>query len=563
MRPRDTVQAADCRRSGAAVAAELRPDSWPAAVTGRQRCDGPGGGAARPGGSGQSQVVAGAGREGYSVMAQQRRKITVDFSRLRELVNDTFWPLLWDEHRYLVLKGGGSSGKSVFAAQKLIYRAVAEKERNKFLIVRKVKQDLRDSCFAELVHVIEAWGMRDLFQIPAGRSSELYLRCKVTGTEFIFYGLDDVERRKSIQGITGIWIEEASELEFEDFLQLDIRLRGKTKTYQQILLTFNPVSATHWLKRHFFDQQQPDTTTHHSTYKDNRFLDEVNRRVLESFKGVDDYHYTVYCLGQWGVVGQTVYNARIVTERLAELEGQEFIRGDFIYRYEGEKIVDRSITFVENDAGMVMIYEPSRPGYPYVIGGDVAEGGEDYCTGSVRDNTTWRQAATFRGRMDTDLYAKQMYCLGRFYNDALIAIEVNFDLHPVKELDRLGYSNQYMREEMDQISKKLKKKWGFRTTRITRPAIISKHVALAREHIRTFQDRVLLDEMLTFVRNEDGRPEAKEGAHDDMIFADAICLEVREQQSMDVPKEEKPKPLIREHKDRLAQARVRPAVRWV
>ena len=195
--------------------------------------------------------------------AQQRRKVTIDLSRLREVVNDTFWPLLKVESRYLVLKGGGSSGKSVFAAQKFIYRALVEK--NKFLIVRKVKADLRDSCFAELKNVIEAWGMTDLFQIPQGRSSELYLKCRVTGTEFIFYGLDDVERRKSIQGITGIWIEEASELEFEDFLQLDIRLRGKTKTYQQILMTFNPISVGHWLKRHFFDQRQPDTTTHHST----------------------------------------------------------------------------------------------------------------------------------------------------------------------------------------------------------------------------------------------------------------------------------------------------------
>ena len=291
-------------------------------------------------------------------------------------------------------------------------------------------------------------------------------------------------------------------------------------------------------------------------------MDEVNRRVLEGFKGVDDYHYTVYCLGQWGVVGKTVYNAQIVTERLMQLEGQELVRGDFIYRYEGERIVDGTIEFLPNEAGFVTIYTPPKPEFPYVLGADVAEGGEDYCTGSVRDNTTGDQVATFRGRLDTDLYAKQMYCLGRFYNDALIAVEVNFDLHPVKELDRLGYYNQYMRQEMDQISKQVKKKWGFKTTRITRPAIISKHVALAREQIETFNDRILLDEMLTFVRNSEGRPEAKEGSHDDLIFADAICLEAREQQNMEPPKEVRSKGIIEEHKDRLAQARVRPAVRW-
>lgn len=450
-----------------------------------------------------------------------------------------------------MLKGGGSSGKSIFACQKLIFRALTE--QHKFLIVRKVKEDIRDSCFAELKNVITAWEMNDLFLVPKGRSSELYLKCRVTGTEFIFYGLDDVERRKSIQGITGIWVEEASEIDFEDFLQLDIRLRGATPHYQQIILTFNPVSATHWLKRHFFDQQQPDTTTHHSTYHDNRFLPDVNRRVLEGFRGVDDYHYTVYCLGQWGVTGQTIYNAQAVTERLMELERQPCIRGDFVYDYQAEKIVDRTIELVRSDSGFVTIYEPPKPDFPYVIGADVAEGGADYSTASVRENVTWKQVAAFRGKLDTDLFAKQLYCLGRYYNGALIAVETNFDLHPVKELERLGYPRQYMREEIDRISRKLKQKWGFKTTKTTRPAIISRHIALAREQIETFYDRELLNEMLTFVRNEDGRPEAEGDTHDDMIFADAIALTAREQQSMAPPKEQKPKSIIAEHKDRLAR----------
>lgn len=487
-------------------------------------------------------------------------KLRID---LGETVNATFQPLMWDRSRYLVLKGGGSSGKSVYAAQRFIARAMDTKYKHRFLVVRKVKADLRDSCFAELRGVIESWGVGGVFLIPTGRSSELYLRCLRTGTEFIFYGLDDVERRKSIQGITSIWIEEASELEFEDFLQLDIRLRGVTDDYQQIMLTFNPVSATHWLKRHFFDQEQEDATTHHSTYHDNRFLPEVNRRVLEGFKGVDDYHYTVYCLGQWGVVGKTVYNAQIVTERIMAVEGQTCIRGDFVYRYEGELIVDSSIEFVATESGSVTIYDLPKVGYPYVLAADVAEGGEDYSAASVRDNVAWDQVATFHGRLDTDLFAKQLYCLGYYFNRALIAIEANFDLHPVKELQRLGYPLQYMREEMDQISRKLKTKWGFRTTKITRPAIISKHVALAREQIGTFRDRILLDEMLTFVRNADGRPEAKEGSHDDMIFADAICLEAREQQSMSPPKDVKVKTIIQEHKEMIARQGLKVLRRWV
>ena len=464
-------------------------------------------------------------------VATKKRVVPVDLRNLPEVCNPIFWPLFADEKRYLVLKGGGSSGKSVFAAQKLIYRTLAE-PGHKFLVVRKVKADLRDSAFAELKNVIRAWGMENLFLIPTGRSSELYLKCLVNGNEIIFYGLDDVERRKSLQGITGMWTEEASELTVEDFRQLDIRMRGVSPYYKQIILTFNPIVITHWLKGEFFDSLKPNATTHHSTYQDNQFLPAEDRAVLEGFKGVDDYYYTVYCLGEWGVTGKTVYNAQAVTERLLAVKGCLVKRGVFVYRYETEKIVDSSIRFVPDDSGPLSIYAEPETGVPYVLGGDISEGGADWSTGSVRDNLNWNQMATWRGQMDTDLYAKQMYCLGKYYNEALIGIETNFDLHPVKELRRLGYNRQYAREVLDDITKVRQHKHGFKTTRVTRPVIIAKHVALAREHLDTFHDAILLDEMLTFARNEEGRPEAQEGAHDDMIFADAIALEIREQQRM-------------------------------
>ena len=181
-------------------------------------------------------------------MASTAQKLKIDLSRLPDLTNQTFFPLYKNQSRYLVLKGGGSSGKSVFVSQKLIFRCLTERP-HKFLIIRKVKQDIRDSAFAQLVSTIRAWGMDDLFHIPSGRSSDLYLKCKLNGNEFIFCGLDDVERLKSIEGITSIWVEEASELTPEDFRQLDIRMRGRSKHYKQIILSFNPISITHWLKK--------------------------------------------------------------------------------------------------------------------------------------------------------------------------------------------------------------------------------------------------------------------------------------------------------------------------
>jgi len=459
--------------------------------------------------------------------------VHIDLTNLPAVTNEKFYPLYDDKSRYLVLMGGGSSGKSVFASQKIIYRMLTETP-HRFLVIRKVKADIRDSCFAELKNTIYSWGMEKLFTIPIGRSSELYLKC-LNGNEVIFYGLDDVEKRKSIQGITGMWIEEASELTADDFRQLDIRMRGKTKHYKQMILTFNPVSVTHWLKKEFFDQKKPNATTSRTTYKDNRFLPDEDKEVLEGFRDTDEYYYQVYCLGQWGVLGKTIFPARIVNERIAEIKDKRPLkRGYFVYEYNGGHIIDSSIRWVDAPDGYISIYEDVKKGYPYVLGGDTAGEGSDYFTGHVLNNVTGNQVAVLRHQFDEDLYAHQMYCLGKHYNDALIGIETNFSTYPVKELKRLGYPKQFKREVEDRITKKKKPSYGFQTTKLTRPIIISNLVQVVRENIELINDVPTLEEMLIFVRNEQGKPEAQEGSHDDLIMGLAIAHypALREQQYM-------------------------------
>jgi len=458
-------------------------------------------------------------------------EVRVEFPSWDLLLNRAFVPLMADQSRYLVLKGGGGSGKSVFSAQKHVYRLLAEVP-HKFLVVRKVKQDLRDSAYAEIINVIRTWGLDDLFKYSTARNAELYIRC-LNGNEVIFYGLDDVERRKSLQGITGIWIEEASELTVEDFRQLDIRLRGETRHYKQIVLSFNPVSITHWLKTEFFDNPKPNARLSETTYKNNRFLDADSIRVLEGFKDRDPYHYTVYCLGEWGVLGKTIFDAQKVSERLLALRQREGPRrGCFAYEYEGERVQDDSIRWLGEENGYIAVYEEPKPGYPYVIGGDTAGEGSDWFTGQVIENTTGRQVAVLRHQFDEDLYAKQMYCLGRHYNDALLAVETNFSTYPVRELERLGYPHQYVRESEDTFTHRLKKSFGFHTTKLTRPVAISGLVEIVREHTDLLNDITTLEEMLTFVRNEHGKPEAQEGKFDDCVMALAIAYYARPQQTM-------------------------------
>ena len=453
--------------------------------------------------------------------------------KLRETNNDAFLPLYFDKHRYLVLKGGGGSGKSIFAGRKVLERAATE-PGHRVLVCRKVARSIRKSCFDQLKDQAYTYYADQIAFIPKGENSDMYIRFR-NGSVIFFSGLDDTEKLKSIFDITMIWIEEASELQEADFNQLDIRLRTDFPYYLQMIITFNPVSITHWLKRRFFDRKDPRALVHESTYQDNRFLTEEAVRTLEAFRDTDEYYYMVYCLGQWGVTGKTVFNARLVAERLEIVRKRKPMKqGYFAYGEAVDGIHISDIRWVEDPAGPVKIYEEPGAGRPYVIGGDTAGDGSDWFVGQVLDNITGKQVAVLRHQYDEDTYAKQMYCLGKYYNDALIAPETNYSTYPTKLLDLMGYRNLYMRETEDNFEGRMRSSFGFRTDRITRPVIISELIRVLREDVSVLSDEDTLLEMLTFVRNDKLRPEAEEGAHDDCIMALAIAYYVRPQQTMAV-----------------------------
>ena len=436
------------------------------------------------------------------------------YKQIRERNNDTFVPLFFDRHRYLVLMGGGGSGKSIFAGNKIIERCSTE-AGHRWLVCRKVAKTLRESCFNQLVGQLNRQMPERVDKINRGDMRIVFRN----GSEIIFAGLDDVEKLKSIY---------------------DIRLRGKTICYQQIIITFNPISILHWLKRRFFDcenlpaKDRAKIRTHRSTYKDNRFLPQENIDVLEAFKYTDPYYYSVYCLGEWGVLGKSVFDKEKVSARLAYLRSTPKEQDKGYFSYEDTGLGIAKVDWVSDRVdGFITIYAPLKPRRHYVIGGDTAGEGSDYNIGKVLDNKTGEQVCVLRKQHDEDLYAKQMYCLGVYYNNALIGIETNYSTYPTMELERLGYENLYVRETFDNYTHKAKQSFGFVTTEKTRPVIISNLIKWVREDTQCLNDPTTLEEMLTFVRNEHFRPEAENGAHDDCVMALAIALFIREQQEFE------------------------------
>lgn len=441
--------------------------------------------------------------------------------------NKAFRHLLSDEHRYLVLFGGAGSGKSYFIAERYIYKMLKQKQFN-LLVVRNTGKTNRDSTYALFRQILIKWKLYKYFKI---NESDLRIKCLLNGNEIIFAGLDDVEKLKSVTfskgELTDIWIEEASEIQESDFNQLDVRLRGKG-TKKQIVISFNPIDINHWLKKRFIDRKEDNILVMHSTYKDNDFLDEDYKSLLESYKDTDPYYYEVYCLGHWGVLGKTVFDANKLQQRRNELKPPLKV-GYFTYDYDGLEITN--IKWINDINGYIKIYQvPNSPHMTkYCIGGDTSGDGSDYYTAHVLDAKTGEQVAVFKNEFDADIYAKQMYCLGKYYKDALIGIESNFDSYPIRELQRLGYTNQYIREQQDTYTGKLEKRYGFRTTSITRPVVISRLIEIVREHTELLNDLDTIEELLTIIRNEKGRIEAPEGGHDDQMMGLAIAHEIRNQ----------------------------------
>ncbi len=108
----------------------------------------------------------------------------------------------------------------------------------------------------------------------------------------------------------------------------------------------------------------------------------------------------------------------------------------------------------------------------------------------------------------------------------------NFSTYQLKLLDMMGYKRLFVREVEDDFTGAIRKAFGFRTDKLTRPVIIAELVKAARDKVSNKNDEDTLLEMLTFVRNPKLRPEAEEGANDDCVLALAIAHYIRPQQSM-------------------------------
>ena len=222
-----------------------------------------------------------------------------------------YLPFLEKPQFVQVFFGGSSSGKSYFICQKIV---IDNLNGANWLVCRNVANTIRRSTFNEIKKAISNMGLSRYYRI---NSTDMLITNVLNGRQIMFAGLDDPEKIKSISPaddvLHRVFVEEATEIKRDAYMQLKKRLRGKSSISKHIIFAFNPILKSHWIYQEFFGKWQDDKNTYEdsdlmilkTTYKDNLYLTADDKRLLED--ETDPYYYNVYSLGNWGILGHVIF----------------------------------------------------------------------------------------------------------------------------------------------------------------------------------------------------------------------------------------------------------------
>jgi len=251
-------------------------------------------------------------------------------------INNIYKKRAWDcNDPRIFFFGGAGSGKSKFVLDWVIsrYFLPTNQQPERILFVRKIGRTVKDSLWEPIRHFLSNIGLWRSLEV---NKTEKTIYNPTNGNTIIMTGLDDVEKIKSIFGITKVFYEEITEGEEEDLLQLELRMRGSEYSgFFQFIGCFNPVSSKHWLVKHVEPNYLPEhlrpsnitdfehlneqrtawrfanvdsegnktyTTVLNTNYKHNKKLDAAYINKLRLLASVDEVYSQVYEHGRWGVV---------------------------------------------------------------------------------------------------------------------------------------------------------------------------------------------------------------------------------------------------------------------
>ena len=219
----------------------------------------------------------------------------------------TFWR---SKQRYRVIKGSRASKKSTTIALWIIVNMMKYPEANT-IVFRKAYASIQNSCYKQLKWAVNRLGVDDFWEFKLNPLEAIY---KPTGQRIYFRGLDDPLKVTSVTVDIGVlcwaWFEEAYEITNEaDFDIIDESIRGVMPDglFKSIIVSFNPWNEKHWLKRRFFDIEDPDVLAITTNYTCNEWLDDADLKVFETMRKNNPRRYQVAGLGNWGISEGVIY----------------------------------------------------------------------------------------------------------------------------------------------------------------------------------------------------------------------------------------------------------------
>lgn len=174
------------------------------------------------------------------------------------------------------------------------------------------------------------------------------------------------------------------------------------------------------------------------------------------------------------------------------------------------------------------VWEQPQDDHKYVIGADVADTGEDKSVATIMDIDRTKTVARWVGDIEPSDFGEVIEQLGRWYNNALVGVEINnHGLTTVQRLRDMGYPNMYRRERgQDERWEQSTSKLGWLTNRKTKSLMIDGLAEVINTGQITDFDPDFVNECQTYVIDDRGRTNAQQGSHDDIVMSTAIALQL-------------------------------------
>lgn len=229
------------------------------------------------------------------------------------------------------------------------------------------------------------------------------------------------------------------------------------------------------------------------------------------------------------VSGSNVFDQKIVNDMLPTAPKKKM------------RFNDEFGSWDENKEGELQVWIPPTFDQKYVIAADVALGANQDYSVAVVFNPERQLCAMYRTNiMDPGTYGDVLFYLGRYYNNALLAVESNsIGNTTLDRLMQMSYLNLYYETKVASMKTQDTTRLGFRTTAASKPRIIGYLKRLIEDMDIQIPSDIIIQELKDYVANDNGKTEAIQGSHDDTIMAVAIAMET-----------------LRTHSDRLTNDRV-------